>query len=55
MVREVAGIAAIDWRIMNWELQLVALPVSDVDRAKDFPTDKRANEEARHESQPGVD
>jgi catechol 2,3-dioxygenase-like lactoylglutathione lyase family enzyme len=25
---------------MNWELQLVALPVSDVDRAKDFYTDK---------------
>jgi catechol 2,3-dioxygenase-like lactoylglutathione lyase family enzyme len=25
---------------MNWELQLVALPVSDVDRAKDFYTEK---------------
>jgi catechol 2,3-dioxygenase-like lactoylglutathione lyase family enzyme len=25
---------------MNWELQLVAIPVSDVDRAKDFYTDK---------------
>lgn len=23
---------------MNWELQLVAVPVSDVDRAKDFYT-----------------
>jgi predicted enzyme related to lactoylglutathione lyase len=30
----------IDWRIMNWELQLVAVPVSDVDRAKDFYTEK---------------
>jgi len=25
---------------MNWELQLVAIPVSDVDRAKEFYTDK---------------
>jgi catechol 2,3-dioxygenase-like lactoylglutathione lyase family enzyme len=25
---------------MNWELQLVAIPVSDVDRAKAFYTDK---------------
>ncbi len=25
---------------MNWELQLVAIPVSDVDRAKDFYVDK---------------
>jgi catechol 2,3-dioxygenase-like lactoylglutathione lyase family enzyme len=25
---------------MNWELQLVAIPVSDVDRAKDFYTRK---------------
>jgi predicted enzyme related to lactoylglutathione lyase len=25
---------------MNWELQLVAIPVSDVDRAKDFYTEK---------------
>jgi catechol 2,3-dioxygenase-like lactoylglutathione lyase family enzyme len=25
---------------MNWELQLVAVPVSDVDRAKDFYTEK---------------
>jgi catechol 2,3-dioxygenase-like lactoylglutathione lyase family enzyme len=32
--------SAIDWRIMNWELQLVAIPVSDVDRAKDFYVDK---------------
>jgi predicted enzyme related to lactoylglutathione lyase len=30
----------IDWRIMNWELQLVAVPVTDVDRAKDFYTEK---------------
>jgi predicted enzyme related to lactoylglutathione lyase len=30
----------IDWRIMNWELQLVAVPVSDVDRAKDFYTER---------------
>jgi predicted enzyme related to lactoylglutathione lyase len=32
--------SAIDWRIMNWELQLVAIPVSDVDRAKEFYVDK---------------
>jgi catechol 2,3-dioxygenase-like lactoylglutathione lyase family enzyme len=25
---------------MNWELQLVAVPVSDVDRAKDFYTER---------------
>jgi predicted enzyme related to lactoylglutathione lyase len=31
---------AIDWRIMNWELQLVAIPVSDVDRAKEFYVDR---------------
>jgi predicted enzyme related to lactoylglutathione lyase len=36
MVGGVTGISAIDWRIMNWELQLVAIPVSDVDRAKEF-------------------
>jgi catechol 2,3-dioxygenase-like lactoylglutathione lyase family enzyme len=32
--------SAVDWRIMNWELQLVAIPVSDVDRAKEFYVDK---------------
>jgi catechol 2,3-dioxygenase-like lactoylglutathione lyase family enzyme len=39
MVRGAGNIAYIDSRIMNWELQLVALPVSDVDRARDFYTD----------------
>src|SRR5688500_10692269 len=40
IVRGAGDIAYIDSRIMNWELQLVALPVSDVDRARDFYTDK---------------
>jgi catechol 2,3-dioxygenase-like lactoylglutathione lyase family enzyme len=40
MVGGVTGISAIDWRIMNWELQLVAIPVSDVDRAKEFYVEK---------------
>jgi predicted enzyme related to lactoylglutathione lyase len=32
--------SAIDWPVMNWELQLVAIPVSDVDRAKSFYADR---------------
>jgi catechol 2,3-dioxygenase-like lactoylglutathione lyase family enzyme len=34
---------------MNWELQLVAIPVSDVDRAKEFYVDKLGfNEDHDH-------
>jgi predicted enzyme related to lactoylglutathione lyase len=40
MVGGVTGIPAIDWRIMNWELQVVAIPASDVDRAKEFYVEK---------------